>query len=537
MSVISRRVGKRSRRPLIWQSARNDSAAFATVAETPAATPLRRDVSGRGVNAGAQKPSIRPGVTHPLADAAQNAKLHQYECSVKARFDLLRDAARQFVEQHDIERMRTDALNDAYFRIAQVNLSDRAWDGLKCAPQSLRAQLLYVESTFAEYIRTANDFYINDPLHGRSEARAFRQRLLDLGIHGIDMAPCADGRLAHVVSYVLRLPWSVVRRKAHAGAMFDVSESVRNWVFTEYTRFAFNQPNPVNADSRYLTIAVYHYSKTDPGHLGCAAHGSDEHKAAQAALQKLQDYRTAIENRFGCGAAVRTLLLGLNTDDDTLRVHVPDETGQLDLDRYVDTGALYAATQGMSAEAAAERIEIEIDSACIRDRAVPPAPEVRALLAMLIRNNFSQIAYVQDYEGGQYTDLDHAERFIGIGDVLEDVQLRNLCYYSYMHTIEEGADDIDVGIKIFKKLNVKQGLPIPVIIRCTYDGRVPESRDRAIARANRLENALIARYKPLVDGLMLFTLKTLRDHTQCHPPEVVGAEQEHLACYFRSAKE
>lgn len=536
MSVVSRRVNKRSRRPLIWQSARNDSAAFQPAAPVAGADQAQapRNIAVAG---GISGNDIPRGGVHALANPQQNERLRQYELTVKARFDALRETARQFVGDYDPGAMRIDELNEVYFRYSQINLSDKAWEGVRCAPQSMRAQLLYIESTFAEYTRMANDFYVNDPLQGRSEARAFREKLLEVGIHGIDVAPCADGRLAHVVSYVLRLPWTVVRRKAHAGAMFDVSESVRNWVFTEYSRFAFNQPNPVGDPTKYLTVAVYHFSAADPHHLGCAAHGGDEHKAAEAALDKLKHYRAAIENRFGCGAAVRTLLLGLNTDDDTMRVYVPDEVGEMSLGRFIDTGALYTETLGVNAQVAEEKIDQAIERACARDRAVPPSAEMAELLKLLIRNNFSQIEYVRQYEGGRYPDLDHAERFIGIGDVLEDVQLRNLCYYSYMHTIEEGAADIDVGIKIFKKLNVKQGLPIPIIIRCTYDGRVPESRDRAIARANRLEKALITRYKPLVDGLMLFTLKTLRDHTQCHPPEIIGEENEHQACYLGSATE
>ena len=75
------------------------------------------------------------------------------------------------------------------------------------------------------------------PDHGQCWLQEFEQFLLDCGIHLLDLTPCADGRLAHTVAYALRIPFSAVRRRSHAGAMFDVENTVNRWVKTEHRRY------------------------------------------------------------------------------------------------------------------------------------------------------------------------------------------------------------------------------------------------------------------------------------------------------------
>ncbi|MDP1928793.1 MAG: carboxysome shell carbonic anhydrase, partial [Thiobacillus sp.] len=76
--------------------------------------------------------------------------------------------------------------------------------------------------------------------------------------------------------------------------------------------------------------------------------------------------------------------------------------------------------------------------------------------------------------------------------------LRNLAYIGHMHTVEEGAADLDVGIKIFTRLNVARGLPVPVAIHYRYDGQVPGSRERTVTRCRRVKAAIEARYPDLM---------------------------------------
>ena len=45
------------------------------------------------------------------------------------------------------------------------------------------------------------------------------------------------------------------------------------------------------------------------------------------------------------------------------------------------------------------------------------------------------------------------------------MHLRNLTYFAHLDTVEEGAPDLDVGVKIFRGLNVSRDLPIPVVVR------------------------------------------------------------------------
>ena len=95
----------------------------------------------------------------------------------------------------------------------------------------------------------------------------------------------------------------------------------------------------------------------------------------------------------------------------------------------------------------------------------------------LIVNNISQIDYVKSFHNGSYEDIGHAERFIGVGIGFKEVHLRNLTYFAHLDTVEEGAPDLDVGVKIFTGLNVSQDLPIPCLLYTS-----PSPRDRTRSR-------------------------------------------------------
>ncbi|MFP5344177.1 MAG: carboxysome shell carbonic anhydrase domain-containing protein, partial [Gammaproteobacteria bacterium] len=159
---------------------------------------------------------------------------------------------------------------------------------------------------------------------------------------------------------------------------------------------------------------------------------------------------------------------------------------------------------------------------------------MRWFCAYLLKNNMAQIEYVRAYHNGRYEDLGHTERFITVGDGLDDVQMRNLAYQAQMETIEEGAADMDVGIKIFRKVNVAHDLPVPVLIHFRYDGRVPGSRERAAARCERLERAIHARYPDLVREGWLHTYATVKNRAPGSRLEDVAAHgvtgNEHCAC-------
>ncbi len=478
------------------------------------AAPRRRP----GAVAGGRPPALRAdGAGHrirqPLVRVGENARLFDYEQRVKSAFDgivptLKRISALQHEEHFEVraQRMARERLG---FELPAHILAD-AW------VEQLDMRRLFAWCVFETYRRFCDDFFANDPL-GSHDEDAFDAFLQECGFHTLDVSPCADGRLAHVIRFVLRLPYRAVRRKSYAGALFDIDDSLEKWTETELMRFREGRPNTADAPTRYLKAVVYHYSSGDPAREGCAAHGSDAGAAARAGLERLCSFQQAVQNTHCCGASIDLMLIGLDTDTDAIRVHVADGDGAIALDQYVDAHELYEATQRLSQYQAKECIE-----ARMREAAPDMPAGMRRLISRLLENNLSQIEYVGAHHGGRYQDIGHAERFIGAGKGFEEVQLRNLTYFAYLDTVEEAAPDLDVGVKIFSRLNVAHGLPIPVVVRYDYQGHVPGARERAVGRCQRVAQAIAARYADLVNGGLLYTLMLVRDHASHGGIEVLG---------------
>lgn len=440
--------------------------------------------------------------SHPLVDRDDNAHLYQYETSVKKSFDAIVPALRK-VSTHQLnadfaETAQAIAVEELNFELPD-GLLEIAW----VDPLDMRS--LFAWCVFKTYLRFCDDFYGTTPLSNKS-AEEFQAFIQECGFHTMDVSPCSDGRLAHAVRYVLRLPIEGVRRRSYAGAMFDIENSVHKWVETEMLRFREARPNAADEPTRYLKAVAYHFSSVDPGHEGCAAHGSDDTRAAAGGLERLIAFQTAIENSFCCGASIDLLLLGVDTDTDAIKVHVPDANGEINLEKFVDAKDVYQQTRYLSAAEGLSRIEEMI-------RNVQPGVNtgMLKLISKLLCNNLSQIEYVSKYFGSHYEDIGHSERFIGTGTGFKEVQLRNLTYIAYLNTVEESTADFDVGIQIFNKLNVSQGLPVPVVIRFDYKGQVPGERERAIERCERVSEAAKSRYADLVKKGLLHTLRVIRD--------------------------
>ncbi|MGB0720752.1 MAG: carboxysome shell carbonic anhydrase [Gammaproteobacteria bacterium] len=446
------------------------------------------------------------GMTPRAASGDENARLHDYEKGVKARFDgivpVLKEISALQHERDFESRAQSIARERLGFELPDDILAD-AW------VDQLDMRRLFAWSVFATYRNYCDEFHSHQPLATGDEAR-FEQFLQECGFHTLDMSPCADGRLAHVIRYVLRLPQSVVRRRSHAGAMFDVENSLAKWIEVEMRRHREGVPNTADAPTRYLKSVVYHYSSVDPEHQGCAAHGSDTAKAAAAGLSRLEDFRTAVENSFCCGASIDLLLIGLDTDTDAIRVHLPDGDGLIDLNRFTDAGELGPRPSEASIEATLVSANPGTAEGMVR------------FAARLLANNLNQVEYVRRYHGEHYADIGHAERFIGAGVGFEEVQLRNLMYFAYMNTVEEATADLDVGVKIFTGLNVRHGLPIPVVIRYDHHGSVPGARDRAAAHCDRVAKAMHSRYADLSAKGLLHTLQVTRDCDGDGPLELLG---------------
>ena len=443
------------------------------------------------------------GGSHPLTNRQENTHLYAYESSVKEAFDAIVPTLKQISAlQHEADfEQKAQALARTHlgFELPLVLLED-AW------VEQLDMRSLFAWCVFETYHRFCDEVFTRDPLGNNSDEQ-FQTLLQECGFHLLDVSPCADGRLAHVIRYVLRLPYKAVRRRSYAGAMFDIEDSLEKWVKTELVRFREGKPNTADEPTRYLKAVVYHHSSVDPQHEGCAAHGSNTLKAAQGGRDRLLGFQQAVQNTHCCGASIDCLLIGMDTDTDALRIHMPTAGGDIDLENYIDSLEVYDATVNMSASQAGQWI-----NGHVRERGGSALAEGMArFITHLLTNNISQVEYVRSYYGGHYSDIGHAERFIGAGIGFEEVQLRNLTFFAYMNTVEEAAKDLDVGISIFTGLNVSRGLPVPIVVRYDYHGNVPAARERAEAHCHRVADALHNRYRELSDRGLLHTLQVVRD--------------------------
>jgi carboxysome shell carbonic anhydrase len=481
-------------------------------------------LAGRSGSAGttsrpAPGASFSPAAAHPLCDAVRNAALRAYDSRVKDGFDRIVPVLQRISAlQHEpdfIPRAQQLAAAELGFSLP-LPILERAW------VTQLDMRSLFAWCLFETYEQTSASFFEADPLGGKPGSAAgvdFDAFLLACGFHLLDITPCADGRLAHAIAYALRIPFSSVRRRSHAGALFDVENTVNRWVKTEHRRYREATPNPAAEPTRYLKVVLYHFSSLDPSHEGCAAHGSDDAKAASCGLSRLADFQTAVENSFCCGASVDLLLMGIDTDTDAIRVHVPGMDGSTNLNRWLDALEIHGATRHLTPEQGRLRISAMVEEAA----ASTPDPGMVRLISRLLENNLSQIDYVREYHGGHYADAGHAERFIGVGIGFKEIHLRNLTYFAYMDTVEEGAADLDVGVKIFRGLNVNRGLPIPVVLRFDYHGNVPGARDRAIRHGRRVLAAIETRYGELVGEGLMHALLTIRDQDRHVAAEAVDS--------------
>jgi hypothetical protein len=80
-----------------------------------------------------------------------------------------------------------------------------------------------------------------------------------------------------------------------------------------------------------------------------------------------------------------------------------------------------------------------------------------------------------------------------------------------------------VGVNIFTGLNVSRGLPIPVVARFDYHGKVPGAKERAVLHAQRVQAAIENRYADLHRQGLIHVLLTVRDQDRHIPAEAVGS--------------
>jgi len=230
----------------------------------------------------------------------------------------------------------------------------------------------------------------------------------------------------------------------------------------------------------------------------------------------LQDFKSAIENGFCCGASIDLLLIGVDTDTDSIRVHIPDNDGNTSIAVYLDTLRLY---QDYARESHISDNVLEQKIVSLNQEV---AQGMMKFIIYLMNNNFQQIAYVKRYFDSHYADIGHAERFIGAGIGYEEIQLRNLMYFAYLQTVEEATKDLDVGIKIFTGLNIQKGLPVPIVVRFDHHSHIPGSKERAVKRCQQVNEAIKDRYQNLCDKGLIYILQVTRDCDQRESIEILN---------------
>ncbi len=432
---------------------------------------------------------------HPLADPAISRALKEQADEIEAAFAAIEPAIKELARRQFEDDFATAAFAQLQERLGvrvPLEFLTVSW----AAPLDVRRLYAHcVLATFCRLIERRLDRNSASLFEGES-AEELIQRF---GFHAIDITPCADGRLSGVTDHILRVPPAVVAfRKSYAGALFDVEESLRHWEAVELRRFREARPNDVSAPTRYLKIGVYHFSSVDPRHEGCAAHGSDDARAAGAVLERLGQFAQAVELTHGREARVAILLVGVDTDTDAIRVHVPDASGQMSIERFIDNRNVYDLTQNLSREEGKHAIREQV-AACMGVALDDPATTgMRWFCGYLLKNNLAQVDAVRQWHGASYADRGHTERLIVIGDAVDDVQLRNLAFQAQMDTIEEGAADLDVGVRILRSLHEPRGLAVPVLVHSRFDPRIPGARERAAHRADRLRSAIEARFASLL---------------------------------------
>jgi carboxysome shell carbonic anhydrase len=428
---------------------------------------------------------------HPLGDPAVSRALKSRADEIQAAFAVIEPtlkalAPRQF--EADFASVAVQTLRHQLGVRVPPEYLTVSW----AAPLDIRRLYAYcVLETFCRLIERNLDRDLAPLFEGES-AEALIQRF---GFHAIDITQCADGRLSGVMDYILRVPPAVVAfRKSYAGALFDVEESLRHWETVELRRYREAQPNAATAPTRFLKIGVYHFSSVDPHHEGCAAFGSDDTRAATALLGRLTQFKQAVELTHCCDARVAILLVGVDTDTDAIRVHVPDSAGEMSADRFVDSRTLYELTKGLSREEGKQVIREKVSESMGVPMDDGATEGMRWFCGYLLKNNLAQVDAVREWHGTNYADRGHTEQLIVIGDAVDDVQLRNLAFQAQMDTIEEGAADLDVGVRILTSLHEPRGLAVPVLVHLRFDPRIPGSRERAEVRAERLRSAIEKRF-------------------------------------------
>jgi len=448
---------------------------------------------------------------HSLSDQDTNLWLYSYEKATRSAFDAIYAALRDIAtiqHEHDfVSRAKAISKERLGFELPDEVL-ERAW------VEALDIRALYSFCVFNTFVR-ASEQQIHLDAQDEASVIAARGFFASCGLHEVDVSLASDGRLKGVERFVLRLPRHALRHtKAYSAGLFDVETDLKRWQRIELKkRIQASSMIGRASHSRYLKVAVYNRSSLRPAESGCGIYRGKELAGVEAVLNRLNSLRSALQDLFP-EQDLAILLLGVDTDTDALRIHLPDAEGDLNAHRYIDMQHVYNATLALSAHEASRVLQQYIDQVAgmdgwARGQGQPDAG-MRRFVTQLMYSNISQIDFVRRFHAGHYHDFAHAERLMLIGENIESFQLRNIVYYTHQYTFEEGRDDIEQGMSIFRATHLNHGLPIPVMIHYRYNAHVADSRAQAITRCVRVRNAMLNHYAALFASGKLQCFMTVR---------------------------
>lgn len=472
---------------------RRPKPAWMTALEVGSWQPGSRDVC-RSFGARSELGSVRFDAqggrrSHPLADGRTSSALAARASRIANMFAPVTDmiaalAPKQF--QPGFARLAVDQLREG---LGIIIAEDRLSCDWKRPVDLVALHAEAVVGVFARLVAESVSQRQGAAVDGEEAGEVIRR----WGFHAVAVTTCADGRVAGLLDHVLRVPAAIISaRKSRAGAMFQAAEALADWEAVELRRLTGALP-AVEGDTRYLKIGVYHFSSLAPAHEGCAAHGSDERKAAQLLLDRLAAFAAAVERRHGAGQRLATLLIGHDTDTDAIRIHVPGPEG-VSIDRFVSSLDLYTSTQAVTRDAAKEAVRAAVAKAAGTTSDDPATQGTRWFCGYLLKNNIAQVDAVLARFGGPYPVAGHEEKLAVIGDPVDEAQLRNLAFQAQMNSVEEGAGDLDVGVRILGARLASAGLAVPVLVLRQFAPDIPGDEDRAIAAALSMQQAVAARY-------------------------------------------
>lgn len=319
---------------------------------------------------------------------------------------------------------------------------------------------------------------------------ATRSLLHGCRCHHVQVAAGGDARLASLLTEALRLPPSDIVQRRNAAE--STQDALQAWTAAELQHQRRAAAGTAGAGWRMLRLGVYAFSCLRP--LGL--HALPERDAAQAALLALEDVREAVRSVYG--GALDIVLLGIDTDRDALRVHVPDSLGGLSLYRSVDAAELVQHNRGLDAAAVQAAVVQALQQAPQAHGAWSagegaPREDMLRLLAALLQANLAQIDRVAERHGGCYPELHEAPRLAVVGEPIEPLALRNLAATVPLQGMAETAS----AVERLAGVHAGGALPLPVAVHQRYDTRIPGDRERAGARVQRLQQALAARLSTL----------------------------------------